>query len=427
MHLKYEISWYFIGKVLSFISPLLLIPILTHTLSTEDYGIVGTYTSLYQGLNIFINMSVAGAIVRAYMDKDLKNFNFSSYLFNGFVVNLLFFIATLIPLFLLEKFNFIDLPEIIFILVPFIIILSTFKSYKHKLWNIQKEALKYNAFEIVFGFSLMILTSSCVYSLFPDWRGRIYAITLTELFFCITSLFFLFKEEVVVFKFNKQYFIDIIKYGIPLLPHALGLLLIVSADKLLINKIYGLSNVGIYSVAIALSGLLSIFTIPFEQALTPYVYENLKNRTNIGNVKYVVSFYIFILLCVVASLLLYVLLPIIIPFFIGEPFFPALEFLSILLIGQIFHALYRYIIKPIFYSKKTYLVAICTLTSGLLGLAFQIILVNYYGMVGIATGTTLAHLLSFVFAFYYSNRLFSMPWRNHVEHVKYIKSVFIKK
>jgi len=426
LHLKYEFSWYFIGRVLSYISPLLLIPILTHNLSTEDYGIVGTYTSLYQGLNIFINMSVAGAIVRAYMDKDIKEFNFSSYLFNGFFVNVLLFFLTLIPLFILVKLNLIDLPLIVLILIPFIIIFATFKSYKHKLWNIQKEALKYNAFEIVFGFCLLIMTAAFVYSLFPDWRGRIYAITLTELCFCITSLFFLFKEESVVFKFNKKYFIDIIKYGIPLLPHALGLLLIVSADKLLINKIYGLSNVGIYSVAIGLSSLLSIFTIPFEQALTPYIYENLKNRTIIGNVKYVVSFYIYILLCFITSLLLYFLLPIIIPFFIGEAFFPAIEFLSILLIGQIFHALYRYVIKPIFYSKKTYLVAICTLASGLIGIVFQIFLVKYFGMLGIAIGTTLAHFFSFIFAFYHSNRLYSMPWKIHLEHMKYIRLAFIK-
>ena len=141
---------------------------------------------------------------------------------------------------------------------------------------------------------------------------------------------------------------------------------------------------------------------------------------------YVLYFYIYILLCFIASIILYILLPFIVPYFIGESFFSAIEFLSILLFGQIFHALYRFVIKSLFYSKKTYLVALCTLSSGLIGFLFQIILANYFGMLGIAIGTTLAHFLSFVFAFYHSNRLYSMPWKFHVEHIKYLKSKFTK-
>lgn len=424
MQLKKEIGVYFAGKVLSYASPILLIPVLTHVLSTEDYGVVGTYTAIYNVLNAFIGLSAAGAVVRAYMDKDDSGFDFPCYLFNALLVNFLLFLLALTPLYLLSAFSLINLPLMAIILLPVIVSLATFKAYKHKLWNIQKKAVNYSLFDVIFNLALLTLSVSLVLTLLPDWRGRLYAIIFVEALFCSISIYFLFKEDGIKFTFNKIYMKSVLMYGLPLIPHSMGLTLLASADKLLLNNMVGLSAVGIYVVALSMASLLMIVTVPIDQALNPYVYKLFKHRTELGDRRYIVGFWVYLGIAIFVALLFYLVLPFAIPLVVGEEFQAAEEYVGILLVGQVCHAMYRYVIKAVFFSKKTHLVSITTITSGLIGLGCQILLIKSYGIAGAAIGTSIAYSLSFLIAWYYSNRLYPMPWSKSPKYLLHIKTLF---
>ena len=82
---------YFFGNASIYSAPLLLLPILTSILTTSDYGVIGTFTAIYQVLNIFIAIGGTGAVIRAYMDKD--NINFSRYLYNAMLLNFVLFLT----------------------------------------------------------------------------------------------------------------------------------------------------------------------------------------------------------------------------------------------------------------------------------------------------------------------------------------------
>ena len=424
MQLKKEISVYFAGKVMSYASPILLIPVLTNVLSTEDYGVVGTYIAIYHVLNTFIGLSATGAVVRAYMDKDDSDFDFSCYLFNALSVNFLLFLLALTPLYLLSAFSFMSLPLTVVILLPVIVSLATFKAYKHKLWNIQKKAVNYSLFDVTFNLALLALSALLVLTLLPDWRGRIYAITCLEALFCLISVYFLYKEDGIKFTFNGKYMKSVLMYGLPLIPHSMGLTLLASADKLLLNNMVGLSGVGVYAVAVSAASLLMIVTIPIEQALNPYVFELFKKRTELGDKRYIVGFWIYLAIAVLMALLFYFVLSFAIPLVVGEAFKAAKEYVGILLVGQVCHAMYRYVIKAVYFSKKTHLVSITTVTSGLIGLGCQIIFIKSNGIVGAAIGASIGYFLSFLIAWYYSNRLQPMPWKKSPKYLLHIRTLF---
>ena len=212
-------STYFFGSLLSSVAPFLLLPILTNTLSTADYGVIGTCFAFLRILDIFIGLSGTGAVMRAYLDKDDLGFNFQSYLFNAIITNLVLCSVTLLPLYIVYYLNFIELPLGAVLLMPLIVILSTLKAYKHKLWNIQEESFKYSIFLVAFSLLSLILTVVFVYSYLPDWRSRIYALVFAEAIFCIISLYWLFKEDGVILRWNRAYIVDLLKFGVPLIPH----------------------------------------------------------------------------------------------------------------------------------------------------------------------------------------------------------------
>jgi O-antigen/teichoic acid export membrane protein len=421
---------YFVGRVLVVGIPMLLIPILTHAISPEDYGLIGIFIAIYQILNIFIGLGGVGAVVRAYMDRNDNTFCFKEYLFNAILVNIFLFLLALTPFYIFYTFNIVSLPNSIMFLLPFIVIVSGFKKYKHKLWNIQGSAQKFTVFEVAFIILSFGLSVILVLTIFPDWRGRIYSIAFAEVVFCTISLFYLFKEDGVVYKFNKGYCIDVLKFGIPLLPHSMALTLIASSDKLLLGSLLGMHEVGIFTVAFGISSILMVTTMAIDQTIQPIMYNFLKNQTKVGKRMYVAGFYLYFLVLILSGLMLYLLTPLAVDMFIGSEFQSASDYVGVLIIGQVGYSMYRYTVKSVFFSKKTHLVSTATISSAAIGLILQYTLIVKYGIMGAAIGTACMHVLSFVFILYFSNKLYPMPWSSSIGIIKdlpkIVSQVFIK-
>jgi len=413
---------YFFGNAFIYAVPLLLLPILTNVLSPSDYGVVGTFNAIYQVVNIFVSMGAIGAVIRAYMDKD--SINFSSYVFNAMLLNLVLFVTILIPIYFVYSLGILNLPKIAIYLLPLVVMLATLKAYKHKLWNIQMEAMKYSLFNAFFTLFSLLFSVLFVLTVFPDWRGRIYGIVIAETIFCIISLYYLNREEGLSFKINKNYIYNVFKYGAPLIPHSLGLMLISVSDKLLLNSFSGLSSVGIYTVAVAISSALMIIVIPIDSTINPYIFNIYKEKTRSGEKKYIVGFVLYFIIVSLAALVLYLIAPKLIQIFIGKEFNSAGNYIGILLIGQVAYAMYRYVARIIFFSKDTYLVSIATLSSGIIGFLCQYILIKRFGIIGAALGTTIAFILSFLLAWYFSNKVYPMQWRKTFYFLKELKTLF---
>ena len=71
MRLLNSIGIYAVAKISTYAAPIVLLPMLTHMLTTKDYGVIGVFTSLYLAINIFISLSGTGAVTRAFMDKEI--------------------------------------------------------------------------------------------------------------------------------------------------------------------------------------------------------------------------------------------------------------------------------------------------------------------------------------------------------------------
>ena len=80
------------------------------------------------------------------------------------------------------------------------------------------------------------------------WQGRILGVIITSVIFGLLSIFVIYKREYIKFSFNKKYIKDVLFFGIPLIPHALGGWIITGVDIIFINSMVGVAATGIYTV-----------------------------------------------------------------------------------------------------------------------------------------------------------------------------------
>jgi len=399
-------SIYTAGKLLTYGMPAILVPIFTRVLSQADYGIINTFGALLNVLSIFILMSSTGAVSRAYMDKGKNDFDFSEYVGNALITNTLLFGIVYIPFIVINQFGFITLPKGLFYLIPIYILIQSLSAYKQKLWILQNKPMKFVFFEVGFKLATLLLSILLVVFIFKNWIGRISANFISHTIFCVISLFFLFKEEKVRFKYNKVFIIDVLKFGAPLTIHGIGLILLGASDILILNSLIGLNEVGVYGVALALSSIMLIFIMPYDQAIFPKIFGYLKNYTDDDAENIMKLLIINVLYLVLSGFLVGILCYCFGQYFVGPKFHEALNYVPLLLIGQIFYGLYRFSVRPIFFSKKTHLVSISTISSGIIGTIILYFLVLSYGIKGAAYGFVIAKTLSFVFVSFFSQKIF---------------------
>ncbi|MFX3708006.1 lipopolysaccharide biosynthesis protein, partial [Streptococcus suis] len=74
--------------------------------------------------------------------------------------------------------------------------------------------------------------------------------------------------------------------------------------------------------------------------------------------------------------------PVIISLVVGDEYREAGNVIGWLCLGQVFGGMYLMVTNYVFYSKKTGMLSLITISSGLLNLLTMIILVNYLGIEG---------------------------------------------
>lgn len=418
---------YLLVKVFDYAVPLLLLPILTYYLSPEDYGVVGTYSALFGIVTIFVSMGSGGAIARAYADRHRSKVDFSAYIFNAMFINTFLMGISVAPVMFAYVSESISLPFELVLFTPLIVLLSTLKSFKQSLWNLQEKEKSFAIFQVCYTLIAFLSTLLLVTTWFQTWEGRLYAIFASEIVFTCISIYYLLSEDGIKYSFNKQYIYDVVKFGLPLVPHSMGLMLLSSSDKLVINAALGLQDVGIYSVAFAISSAALVFVLPVEQALNPYIYKLLNNFSVLSQMRFIAGFMFYVMAVSIGIGIMFIFLPLIFDYLIAYEYREALDVLYLLLLGQWFHSLYRYFIKTSFVVGKTYYVSLITVLSGICSFLAQIYLVQDYSLYGVAMAVVIGHSLTFFLSFYVSCKLFPINIRLVPSSIMHMRKLFSHK
>lgn len=395
-HGKNYVSADLFAKGLGFIS----IPIFTRLLTPDDYGILSIFTSITAMLIVIYGLGIRGSVTRYYYEKgiDFKGFFGANILF----VNLWgLFLMLLLFLFRDNITKYLNLPDNLFVLCLLVAFFSvSFEIYQSYL-QASKQSKKYSILNILKTSSVLLLSVIIILLLKEKkYLGQIFAELIVFLVISIYAIVSILKISKL--NFNKKYIKYSLLFGVPIVFHLLSQTVLASFDQIIINQLNGANEAGLYSFAYQIGLIQSIISMAILKAWTPIFYDKM-NQSKFHDIEALAENYSKLIygLAVVLMLFSYEIVFVM----ADSSFYTAQDIIPVIIISYVFFFLYTLYVSYSFYHKKTYLIAIFTVISGLTNIMLNYIFIPKYGY-KVAAWTTLVSFFTLFILHYMNTKVF---------------------
>src|SRR5690606_15270595 len=172
----------------------------------------------------------------------------------------------------------------------------------------------------------------------------------------------------------------------------------------------GMSDVGVYSVAYQIGMVISLIQNSFNQAWVPFFFQKLNEDTSDSKRKIVQITYWYIGFLMLMTAVIYFMIPVTYKYFINESYIEGAKLIVWVLLGFLFNGIYKMMVNFLFYDKKTKLIAKLSLSSAMLNIGLNYILIKFNGITGAAQATMITFLFFMVIVLVTTLKKYKMPW-----------------
>lgn len=401
---------YMVSGILNASIPFILLPILTRVLSPSDYGMVAMFSLVVSMLGAFTGLNVQSALTVKFFQTN--TILFKEYVSSSLVILLISTaIVLLVIIFLSESISNLTLLPRGWLIVAVITSGAQIAiQIRLAIWQVQHKALYYGSLLFTQGIVNMGLSIYLVLALNLAWQGRLIGILASTIIFMLVGIYLLKShQEIIKPQHFKETVSDILKFSIPLTPHVIGAIMLSSIDRLIISNHFGLSEAGIYSVAIQIGGAMSLLTSAFNNAYSPWLMSKLKTEDIKIKNKIVRGTYGYFLILITLAIGVSMAAPLLL-LLVGEEYRGTGYLFIYIAIGQAFTGMYLMLSTYILYSNKTGLLSLLTITTAGVNALATYILININGLTGVAQAFAFSMILRFFCAWIFTQRMYPMPW-----------------
>lgn len=373
--------WYAICNILQKGISFIVVPIYTRVLPTTEYGQYSVFNSWLNILIIFATLNLyCGVFTKAMVDyeKDRDRYTscmqglstiLTSGLFIVYLIGKSFWNSTLemsTETVLLMFIYFVFYPAITF-------------------WSVrQRVEYKYKSMVIV---TLLVSVATPIFSLillfFTSLRANAVIWGYLVIHSIVGVIFYIYNFAKGRVFFVKKYWVDALKFNIPLIPHYLSLIVLGQADRIMISKYCGADKTAIYNLAYQVSMLMSIFIVAINNSLVPWTYEKLKVKEYESIKKVCNKLCIIVAIMTVGAILVS---PELIKILGTDEYLDAIWVIPAVSISVYFTFCYGLFSNVEFYFSATKYVMIASTVGALLNIFLNAIFIPMYGY--IAAGYT---------------------------------------
>lgn len=398
------------SNVLNKSIPFLLLPVYTRYLNPSDYGIVVTFQVLLGFMTVVTGISSNGAVMVSFFK--LKKQELSEYIGNIFFILL---INTVIFCLLVDAFkailsNYLNLPALWLLISISIALAQSALSITLVIWQAEKKAMNYGLFNFFIVITNAALALYFIVVLGWKWQGNLLGITISTILFGIIGVFILFKRRYISLSFNAEYIKDILRFGVPLVPHSLSGMIMTSIDRIFINSMVSVAATGIYAVGSQVGLIISLLTVSFNTAWAPVLFEKLTENDFTAKIKIVKFTYLYCVIVIIFALLLGLISPTILSILVGKEYQNASVYVIWIALGSAFQGIYLINGLYISYVEKTYFLTIITFSCALLNMGLNYFLIRYNGVIGAAQASCLTSFVFCTATWFLSSKVYKMPW-----------------
>ena len=248
------------------------------------------------------------------------------------------------------------------------------------------------AFYSIFATTILSLILLCCIKLEDKGLARIYGLSFPTVCLGVVCFFIILKKG------KKCFDIKIWKYALtfslPMIPHALSMIILEQTDRIMIVKYIDLDAAGLYSFAYTFAMILSVVTNSIMNGWQPWFFENLNNN-NVEPINKSVKILGTLLLFFLAAYLC------VIPEFMkimGRREFWIAKYATIPVIaGCAFQFLYNLFVQFELFNKKTGIIALGSVSAAVINLILNFIFIPKFGYMAAGYTTMASYFLLMIY------------------------------
>jgi O-antigen/teichoic acid export membrane protein len=392
-----------------------LLPVLTRHLSPSEYGVAGMFATLAGMCTAVVGVNGVAASARRHHDM-LPRQEFAEYMgacvqivaVSGFVTlaAVLALRGQLSALLGLETgwLAWAVLASIFAVLVQLV------QAHWQVRGAFRSSALQQSGEAA----ATTLLSLLLVVVLHRGGAGRITATILSGAVFALLALVLLHRTGLMrIATWRPAHVADILRYGVPLVPHVAAGFVLTAADRIVVTSELGIAQAGIYMLAAHLAQAGALVFDAINKAYVPWLFERLQSGdTRIKSLIVRYTYAWFALLLALGWLAFYVG-PWLVALVGGERYADARTAIGWLLLGQVFAGMYLMVTNYVFYAKRTGLLSAVTVASGALNILLLLVLTPRLGIEGAAMAFSIAMGVRFLLTWWAAQRSHPMPWFAH--------------
>jgi O-antigen/teichoic acid export membrane protein len=400
----------FLGaNILSAAIPFLLLPLLTRVLTPADYGTVAMFGVFLAVFASITGLSVHGAVTIRYFE--LSKERLAEFIGACFVLLLISTAITTVLVFAAGYWwrSMWGVPAGWLVIAALTAGMQFVISTCLALWQSSGNVVSYGILQVGQATFNIGLTLIFVLYLGMNWEGRVLGQVTAIFAFGLLCFFLLYRSGNVAYPADgKSDYYYALSFGAPLVPHALGGMLIIFGGRFIIATLGSEHDVGIYMVPLQLILGLSLIFDAVNKVFHPHLLQMVKGQVDkkkiVRTVYKVMGANFFISLC--AGLSIYFLYPLV----VGKAFILGRELIWVLVLAAYIQSIYYLTAIFINIANKNSYLARNTFFSGCIGMAATWGLVVQYGLIGAAYGYLLTELISTALNWHSSNKVYPLPW-----------------
>ena len=392
--------WFFVCSVLQRGISVITTPIFTRLLSTEEYGQFSVFNSWLTIAQIVVTLQLAGGVYTMGIVKFKEEEKVFTSSLQG--LNLVLCLAwTGVYWFFRDFWNQLFSLTTVQMLAMLLMIWST---AAFSFWMAtQRNQYRYHLLVVV---TLAVSVAKPVIGILfvvnadDKVTARILGLALVEVI-AYSGFFFMQVYRGKKF-YSGKFWRYAIAFNLPLLPHYLSNAILGSSDRIMIQRMVGVSAAGIYSLAYSISQIMTMVNEALNKTMSPWLYQKIREKNYAAIPKVV---YPSLILIAAANLALIAIAPEAVAIFAPPEYQEAIYAIPPVAMSVFATYLYLCFAPFEFYYEKRIWTTIGTLTSAVANIILNYIFIQLCGYQAAGYTTLVCYLVNSFMHYFFMRKV----------------------
>ena len=362
----------------------LLIPLFTNPayLTPKDNGVLSIFSSYILLLTPFLTLGMVHSTTAEFFKKNKEDFATSNT--SNIIIGFVFMIIGMAFLFLFKDYLIqrFDFPVSFVFILPFIVFLTFFNEQLSMLIRNRNEINIYAATNITKAIIEYGLAVVLIVFFYKAWHGRVWSIAVSLVVINLFGVWYYFKHGYWRFSFKFTYFLEELRYGVPIIAFQMAVFLLGATNKLFLAFFnVDKHELGIYAIASILGALIGSLSQSIFLFVQPRVYKIISSGKATPEVikKEFFRFVLLLLLCSIACIGVVVL---IYYFFINPLYFSGMPYFFIIALSSFIWGLNSFFFNFLLYQKAKKKIFALSIASVCFSMLVNIVMVKNFLILG---------------------------------------------